>query len=100
MVRVVERSFSAASARATLSESPRGLPDRPAIGCAAGHAAADLRESNGSFDDDVLGSPMENDTLSDVLRSVRLRSALYFYVSCGGRWAAEAPPSAAIAAAV
>jgi AraC-like DNA-binding protein len=43
---------------------------------------------------------MENDTLSDVLRSVRLRSALYFFVSCGGKWAAEAPPSAAIAEAV
>ncbi len=43
---------------------------------------------------------MENDTLSDVLRSVRLRSALYFYVSCGGKWAAEAPPSGDIAAAV
>jgi AraC-like DNA-binding protein len=43
---------------------------------------------------------MSHDTLSDVLRSVRLRSAVYYYVSCGGKWAAEAPSSEAIAAAV
>lgn len=43
---------------------------------------------------------MSHDTLSDVLRSVRLRSALFFYVSCRGKWAAEAPPSREIAAAV
>jgi AraC-like DNA-binding protein len=43
---------------------------------------------------------MSHDTLSDVLRSVRLRSALYYYVSCRGKWVAEAPPSAEIAAAV
>lgn len=43
---------------------------------------------------------MSHDTLSDVLRTVRLRSALFFYVSCRGKWAAEAPPSRDIAAAV
>ncbi|BAU47847.1 AraC family transcriptional regulator [Sulfurifustis variabilis] len=43
---------------------------------------------------------MSHDTLSDVLRSVRLRSALFFYVSCRGKWAAEAPPSREIAGAV
>ncbi len=43
---------------------------------------------------------MSHDTLSDVLRSVRLRSALFFFVSCRGKWAAEAPPSREIAAAV
>jgi AraC-like DNA-binding protein len=43
---------------------------------------------------------MSQDTLSDVLRSVRLRSAVFYYVSCDGRWAAEAPPSREIAAAV
>ncbi|MDN5870824.1 MAG: AraC family transcriptional regulator [Nitrococcus sp.] len=43
---------------------------------------------------------MSHDTLSDVLRSVRLQSALFFYVSCHGKWAAEAPPSREIAAAV
>jgi hypothetical protein len=36
---------------------------------------------------------LSQDTLSDVLRSVRLRSAVFYYVSCDGRWAAEAPPS-------
>ncbi len=43
---------------------------------------------------------MNQDTLSDVLRSVRLRGALYFHVSGSREWAAEAPPSHEIAAAV
>ena len=43
---------------------------------------------------------MTRDTLSDVLRSVRLRGAVFYYVSCGEEWAAEAPPSRAIADAV
>ena len=43
---------------------------------------------------------MSHDTLSDVLRSVRLRSAIYYFVSCRGNWVAEAPPSAEISAAV
>ena len=43
---------------------------------------------------------MSQDTLSDVLRSVRLRTAVFYYVSCDGRWAAEAPASRDIAAAV
>lgn len=43
---------------------------------------------------------MSRDTLSDVLRSVRLRSAVFYYVSCEGAWAAEAPASREIAAAV
>ncbi|MBX3619698.1 MAG: AraC family transcriptional regulator [Rhizobacter sp.] len=43
---------------------------------------------------------MNQDTLSDVLRSVRLRGALYFHVSGSHDWAAEAPPSREIAAAV
>ena len=43
---------------------------------------------------------MSQDILSDVLRSVRLRGALFYYVSGGHDWAAEAPPSRAIASAV
>jgi AraC-like DNA-binding protein len=43
---------------------------------------------------------MSIDTLSDVLRTVRLRSAVFYLVSCDGKWAAEAPPSCDIAAAV
>jgi len=43
---------------------------------------------------------MGQDTLSDVLRAIRLRSAVFFYVSCGGRWAAEAPAGQDVAAAV
>jgi AraC-like DNA-binding protein len=41
-----------------------------------------------------------HDTLSDVLRTVRLRTAVFYYVSCEGEWAAEAPTSRDIAAAV
>lgn len=43
---------------------------------------------------------MNQDILSDVLRSVRLRGALYYHVSCMRDWVAEAPPSREIAAAV
>src|SRR5437763_120932 len=43
---------------------------------------------------------MSQDILSDVLRTVRLRGAVFYYVSGNGRWVAEAPPSHAIAAAV
>ena len=40
---------------------------------------------------------MDHDTLSDVLRSVRLRGAVFFYVSGSSDWAAEAPPAREIA---
>jgi AraC-like DNA-binding protein len=43
---------------------------------------------------------VSRDTLSDVLRSVRLRSAVFYVVSGDRNWAAEAPASGAIAAAV
>ena len=43
---------------------------------------------------------MNQDTLSDVLRNVRLRGALYFRVNATRDWAAEAPPSREIAAGV
>ena len=43
---------------------------------------------------------MSDDILSEVLRSVRLRGALYFYVGGTREWAAEAPPSREIAPAV
>jgi AraC-like DNA-binding protein len=41
-----------------------------------------------------------HDALSDVLRSVRLRGAVFYYVSSGLEWAAEAPAAREIAAAV
>jgi AraC-like DNA-binding protein len=44
--------------------------------------------------------PQMGDILSDVLRSVRLRGVIYFYVGGTGDWAAEAPPSCEIADAV
>lgn len=43
---------------------------------------------------------MTTDTLSDVLRSVRLRGAVFYYLSFGHEWAVEAPPAKEIAGAV
>jgi len=43
---------------------------------------------------------MSRDPLSDLLRAVRLRGAVFYYVSCWEDWAAEAPPAREIAAAV
>ena len=43
---------------------------------------------------------MTHDTLSDVLRTVRLRGALYYYVHGTRNWAAEAPRSSDIASRV
>lgn len=40
------------------------------------------------------------DALSELLRTVRLKGAAFYYVSFGAQWAAEAPPVAQIAAAV
>jgi len=40
---------------------------------------------------------MSQDTLSDLLRTVRLRSALFFDLSCAGRWQADAPGASQIA---
>lgn len=43
---------------------------------------------------------MARDTLSDLLRSVRLRGAVFYYVSVKGRWAVESTAAREIAAAV
>jgi len=43
---------------------------------------------------------MNEDILSSVLRSVRLRAAVFYYVSCRRVWAAEAPRAEEIAGAV
>jgi AraC-like DNA-binding protein len=43
---------------------------------------------------------MTTDTLSDVLRSVRLRGAVFYYLSFGHDWAVEAPPAKEIAGTV
>ena len=43
---------------------------------------------------------MTTDTLSDVLRSVRLRGAVFYDLRFGYDWAAEAPPAREIAEAV
>jgi AraC-like DNA-binding protein len=41
-----------------------------------------------------------HDPLSDVLSSVRLHGAIFYYVSFGDDWAAETPPSGALAEAL
>lgn len=43
---------------------------------------------------------MSRDTLSDLLRSVRVRGAVFYYVSCRDQWSAQAPPAREIAEAV
>ncbi len=43
---------------------------------------------------------MNQDTLSDVLRTVRLRGAIFYHVSLVGEWVAEAPAARSIAEAV
>ena len=43
---------------------------------------------------------MSQDTLSDVLRTVRLQGAVFFYISGGRHWAAEAPASRELASVV
>jgi AraC-like DNA-binding protein len=43
---------------------------------------------------------MNHDPLSDVLRSVRLRGAVFFYVSCRDEWVAGSPAARDIADAV
>lgn len=43
---------------------------------------------------------MSRDVLSDLLRSVRLRGAVFFYLSFRGQWSAEASPAKEIAGAV
>src|SRR3569833_4313400 len=45
-------------------------------------------------------TPMSRDTLSDLLRTVRVRGAVFYYVSCSDPWSTEAPPAGEIAAAV
>lgn len=43
---------------------------------------------------------MDADPLSDVLRSVRLRGSVFYYVSFRDEWAAETPDSAGLASAL
>ena len=43
---------------------------------------------------------MSIDTLSDVLRSIHLRGAVFYYLCFGQEWAVEAPPAQEIAATV
>ena len=61
-----------------LTEAPANLIDRPPRGDGA----------------------ISHDILSDVLRGVRLRGAVFFYLSFGRHWAAGAPRASEIAAMV
>ena len=47
-----------------------------------------------------MDSLTREDILSDVLRGVRLRGAVFFYLSCGREWATGAPPAKDLAALV
>jgi len=70
------------------------------VGQSGGADGESRRRKGNSRPENSCEARMSHDILSDVLRSVRLRGALFFYV-CGSRsWAAEAPPSRDIATAV
>ncbi len=43
---------------------------------------------------------MSQDTLSDVLRAVRLRGAVFYYIDGSSPWVAEAPPAAELIPAI
>src|SRR5215813_7053421 len=43
---------------------------------------------------------MSRDTLSDVLRAVRLRGAVFYFIECSSPWSAETPPGAEILPAI
>jgi AraC-like DNA-binding protein len=60
----------------------------------------DFHSASAAFDRLCRRQPMTIDTLSDVLRSVRLRGAVFYYLSFGREWAAETPPAREIAGAV
>jgi AraC-like DNA-binding protein len=47
-----------------------------------------------------MGSGAMNDTLSEVLRAVRLKGAVFFDVACSAPWVAETPPAKVIASAI
>lgn len=92
--------FALSSVRAP-SESPWRLPIRPAVLPVRANPIGICENPSRCFGRDFSEYPLTtHDTLSDVLRTVRLRSAVYYFVSCGGKWAAEAPASGDIADAV
>ncbi|MFN0161983.1 MAG: AraC family transcriptional regulator [Burkholderiales bacterium] len=47
-----------------------------------------------------MAKPTNDDPLSDVLRCVHLRGALFYYVSCDDDWVADTPPSPELANAL
>src|SRR5262249_37040434 len=48
----------------------------------------------------MAGGTMSGDALSDLLRAVRLRGALFFYIEGADPWVAETPPSRQILPAI
>jgi AraC-like DNA-binding protein len=63
--------------------------------------ASDIDRESAAIDRKSEYCPeMAHDTLSDLLRAVRLRGAVFYYLSCGDEWSAEAPPGREIAEAV
>jgi len=43
---------------------------------------------------------MSHDALSDLLRCIRLRGAVFFHIDCAGAWVTESPPTSRIAARI
>jgi AraC-like DNA-binding protein len=62
--------------------------------------SARLRQEDNPAFAGHLREPMNTDPLSDVLRHVQFRAAVFYYVNLGPTWAIEASPSAHIASAV
>src|SRR5687768_15046762 len=58
-----------------------------------------LDHTSTRLDQDSAGT-MTHDPLSDLLGAVRLRGAVFYYVSFRSEWAAESPPAREIAEAV
>src|SRR5579862_255054 len=82
------------------AENPSDLIERPARLARWTNSLKPDDDGRPRRKPDALGTPMSHDILSDLLRSVRLRGALFYYVSGSRNWAAEAPAAREIAGAV
>src|SRR5262245_12951329 len=59
-----------------------------------------MRQAHAPFAGTTGGHTMSGDTLSDLLRAVRLRGAVFFYLTNSDPWVAETPQSSKIIPAV
>ena len=90
---------------ATARELTSGRPS-PRLDQASGTRGRPCRESAGRcraadrMSPTVRGWTVSGDTLSDLLRAVRFRGALFYYIEGASPWVAEAPPAAEIIPAI